>query len=65
MFEGKLVLLAEDQGEPVGYAFGDLGPRGHAHVNIVYVVPERRLERHHGACRPPSASAPASRGSST
>ena len=23
MFEGKLVLLAEDDGEPVGYAFGD------------------------------------------
>jgi ribosomal protein S18 acetylase RimI-like enzyme len=44
MFEGKLVLLAEDDGKPVGYAFGDLGPRGHAHVNIVYVVPERRRE---------------------
>ncbi|HZE29056.1 MAG TPA: GNAT family N-acetyltransferase, partial [Gaiellaceae bacterium] len=43
MFEGKLVLLAEDDGEPVGYAFGDLGP-GHAHVNIVYVVPERRRQ---------------------
>jgi GNAT superfamily N-acetyltransferase len=44
MFAGKLVLLAEDEGEPVGYAFGDLGPRGHAHVNIVYVVPERRRQ---------------------
>ena len=44
MFDGKLVLLAEDEGEPVGYAFGDLGPRGHAHVNIVYVVPERRRQ---------------------
>jgi len=44
MFEGKLVLLAEDEGEPVGYAFGDLGPQDHAHVNIVYVVPERRRQ---------------------
>ena len=26
MFEGKLVLLAEDDGEPVGYAFGELEP---------------------------------------
>ncbi|HZE29645.1 MAG TPA: GNAT family N-acetyltransferase, partial [Gaiellaceae bacterium] len=43
MFEGKLVLVAEDEGEPVGYAFGDLGP-GHAHVNIVYVVPEKRRQ---------------------
>src|SRR6476646_3726420 len=34
MFEGKLALLAEDEGEPVGYAF----------VNIVYVVPERRRQ---------------------
>jgi ribosomal protein S18 acetylase RimI-like enzyme len=44
MFDGKLVLLAEDEGEPVGYAFGDLDSRGHAHVNIVYVVPERRRQ---------------------
>src|SRR6476661_4634854 len=34
MFEGKLV----------GYAFGDVDRRGHAHVNIVYVVPERRRQ---------------------
>jgi ribosomal protein S18 acetylase RimI-like enzyme len=44
LFEGKLVLLAEDDGAPVGYAFGDVEQRGHAHVNIVYVVPERRRQ---------------------
>jgi ribosomal protein S18 acetylase RimI-like enzyme len=44
MFEGKLVLLAEDEGEPVGFAFGDLDPHGYAHVHIVYVVPERRRQ---------------------
>jgi ribosomal protein S18 acetylase RimI-like enzyme len=44
MFEGKLVLIAEDGGEPVGYAFGELDPQGYAHVNIVYVVPERRRQ---------------------
>lgn len=44
MFEGKLVLLAEDDGEPVGYAFGELDPQGYALVNIVYVVPERRRQ---------------------
>jgi ribosomal protein S18 acetylase RimI-like enzyme len=44
LFEGKLVLLAEDDGELAGYAFGDVDQRGHAHVNIVYVVPERRRQ---------------------
>jgi ribosomal protein S18 acetylase RimI-like enzyme len=44
MFEGKLVLLAEDDGESVGYAFGYVEQRGHAHVNIVYVVPEKRRQ---------------------
>jgi ribosomal protein S18 acetylase RimI-like enzyme len=44
LFEGKLVLLAEDEGEPVGYAFGELDPQGYAHVNIVYVVPEHRRQ---------------------
>jgi ribosomal protein S18 acetylase RimI-like enzyme len=42
MFKGKLVLLAEEDGEAVGYAFGELDPHGYAHVNIVYVRPERR-----------------------
>ena len=44
LFEGKLVLLAEDDGEPVGYAFGDVEERGRTHVNIVYVVPETQLK---------------------
>jgi ribosomal protein S18 acetylase RimI-like enzyme len=44
LFEGKLVLLAEDGGEAVGYAWGDLRPNEVGHVNIVYVVPERRRE---------------------
>jgi ribosomal protein S18 acetylase RimI-like enzyme len=43
-FEVKLVLLAENDGEPVGYAFGELDPQGYAHVNIVYVVPDRRRQ---------------------
>jgi ribosomal protein S18 acetylase RimI-like enzyme len=44
MFEGRLVLLAEDDGEAIGYAFGELDAHGYAHVNIVYVRPERRRE---------------------
>jgi ribosomal protein S18 acetylase RimI-like enzyme len=44
MFDGKLVLLAEEGEEPVGYAFGEVLPNGFAHVNVVYVVPERRRE---------------------
>ena len=44
MFEGKLALLAEEEGEPVGYVFGELDSVGYAHVNIVYVVPERRRQ---------------------
>jgi ribosomal protein S18 acetylase RimI-like enzyme len=44
LFEGRLVLLAEDDGEAVGYAFGEIQPNSHAHVNIVYVVPERRRQ---------------------
>ena len=42
LFEGKLVLLAEDDGQAVGYAFGELDAQGYAHVNIVYVRPEFR-----------------------
>ena len=42
VFERKLVLLAEDDGEAVGYAFGELYPESYAHVNIVYVRPEFR-----------------------
>jgi ribosomal protein S18 acetylase RimI-like enzyme len=45
LFEGKLVLLAEDDGgDPVGYAFGELDPQGYAHVNIVYVRPDFRRQ---------------------
>jgi ribosomal protein S18 acetylase RimI-like enzyme len=44
LFEGKLVLVAEDEGGPVGYAFGELDPRGYAHVNVVYVVPGSRRQ---------------------
>jgi ribosomal protein S18 acetylase RimI-like enzyme len=42
LFERKLVLLAEEDDEPVGYAFGELDPQGYGHVNIVYVRPEFR-----------------------
>jgi ribosomal protein S18 acetylase RimI-like enzyme len=44
LFDGKLVLVAEDEGEALGYAFGEIAPNGYAHVNIVYVIPERRRE---------------------
>jgi ribosomal protein S18 acetylase RimI-like enzyme len=45
IFEGKLVLLAEDDGgEPIGYAFGELDAQGYAHVNIVYVRPKFRRQ---------------------
>jgi GNAT superfamily N-acetyltransferase len=46
LWEEKLVLLAEEDGEPLGFAFGELPGenRGPAHVNIVYVVPNRRRE---------------------
>jgi ribosomal protein S18 acetylase RimI-like enzyme len=42
LWQDSLVLLAEDDGEPVGYAYGQLQPGQFVHVNIVYVVPERR-----------------------
>lgn len=44
LFDGKLVLLAEDGSEAVGYAWGELRPDEVGHVNVVYVVPERRRE---------------------
>lgn len=44
IFEGKLVLVAEDEGQAIGYVFGEIAPNGYAHVNIVYVVPERRRQ---------------------
>ncbi len=42
--EGKIALLAEDEGEPIGCAYGELHDNGVAHLNLVYVVPERRRE---------------------
>jgi ribosomal protein S18 acetylase RimI-like enzyme len=43
-FEGKLVLLAEEEGEALGFAFGEIQPNKFAHVNIIYVRPERRRQ---------------------
>jgi ribosomal protein S18 acetylase RimI-like enzyme len=43
-FEGKLVLLAEEDGVALGFAFGQIEPNKFAHVNIVYVRPERRRQ---------------------
>lgn len=40
--EGHLVLVAEDGGEIVGMAFGDLANHGRAHLNIACVRPESR-----------------------
>jgi ribosomal protein S18 acetylase RimI-like enzyme len=42
--EGRLVLVAEDEGEIVGFAFGDLATHGRAHVNVACVRPERRRQ---------------------
>jgi ribosomal protein S18 acetylase RimI-like enzyme len=41
--EGKLTLLAEDE-DAVGIAVADLLPNGVAHLNVIYVVPERRRQ---------------------
>jgi len=43
-WEGKVVLMAEEEDEARGFAFGEILPDGVAHVNIVYVVPERRRQ---------------------
>jgi ribosomal protein S18 acetylase RimI-like enzyme len=42
--EGKIALVAEDEGEPVGCAYGELFDNRVAHLNLVYVIPERRRE---------------------
>lgn len=39
----KIALIAED-GEPVGLLFGEVLSSKVAHVNVIYVVPERRRE---------------------
>lgn len=41
---GKLVLLAEEEGEALGFVYGEVQPNKLAHVNIVYVRPERRRQ---------------------
>jgi GNAT superfamily N-acetyltransferase len=43
-WQGKLVLLAEDDDEPIGFTYGEIFPNRVAHVNIVYVRPERRRQ---------------------
>ena len=40
----KLVLVAEEGAEIPGFAFGELARHGHAHLNVVYVRPERRRQ---------------------
>ncbi len=40
-FRGKITLLAEEE-EPVGCAFGEVFPNRVAHLNVIYVLPERR-----------------------
>jgi ribosomal protein S18 acetylase RimI-like enzyme len=39
----KLTLLAEDE-DPIGFAAGEVYPNGVAHLNVIYVVPERRRQ---------------------
>jgi [ribosomal protein S18]-alanine N-acetyltransferase len=39
---GHLVLVAEDEGEIVGFAFGELAIHGRAHLNVACVRPEKR-----------------------
>jgi ribosomal protein S18 acetylase RimI-like enzyme len=48
ILEGKLVLVAEEDGEIIGFAFGDLAREGKAHVNVAYTRPE---SRHQGAMK--------------
>jgi len=42
ILQDKLVLVAEDDGELLGFAFGDVSRHGHAHLNVAYVRPENR-----------------------
>jgi len=42
--DGKLVLVAEDDGEIAGFAYGDLASHGHAHLNVACVRPENRRQ---------------------
>jgi ribosomal protein S18 acetylase RimI-like enzyme len=42
--EGKLVLVAEEDGEIAGFAFGETEQRGRAHLNVACVRPESRRQ---------------------
>ena len=42
--EGKLVLVAEDEGEIIGFAFGDTATHGRAHLNVAFVRAENRRQ---------------------
>lgn len=42
--EGKLVLVAEENGEAIGFAYGQVFPGGLAHLNVAYVRPENRRQ---------------------
>jgi ribosomal-protein-alanine N-acetyltransferase len=44
LLDGKLVLVAENDGEVVGFAFGETSTFGHAHLNIACVRPENRRQ---------------------
>lgn len=43
-WQGKVVLLAEDDDEPIGCAIGEVFPNSVAHVNTVFVRAHRRRE---------------------
>jgi [ribosomal protein S18]-alanine N-acetyltransferase len=42
--DGMLVLVAEDDGEIAGFAFGETAMHGRAHLNVACVRPERRRQ---------------------
>jgi ribosomal protein S18 acetylase RimI-like enzyme len=44
VLEDKLVLVAEDDGQIVGFAFGVTAHHGRAHLNVACVRPERRRQ---------------------
>src|SRR2546427_2126298 len=44
LLEGKLLLVAEDDGELAGFALGEAAHFGRAHLNVACVRPERRRQ---------------------
>src|SRR5438445_2725067 len=44
LLEGKLLLVAEDDGELAGFALGEPAHFGRAHLNVACVRPERRRQ---------------------